>query len=221
MDETVDPHQPHPAGGQPTPQFIYFDLGNVLLQFDHDRAARQMAEVAGTTPERVWEIVFAGDLELRYERGEISTADFHEVLCRQTGTTPPLAAILNAASDIFEPNPPVISLLGQLQRNGHRLGLLSNTNDAHWSFIKTTFPDLLRAFDVIALSFELNSLKPEPGIYAQAARLAGLDPAQILFVDDRPENVSSATEARFDAIQFQGHRQLVADLVARNLGPLM
>ena len=213
MDETLDPHQRHPACDQPTPQFIYFDLGNVLLRFDHDRAARQMAEVAGTTPDRVWEVVFAGDLELRYERGEISTADFHEVFCRQTGTTPPLAAILNAASDIFEPNPSVISLLGQLQQNGHRLGLLSNTNDAHWSFIKTTFPDLPRGFEVIALSFELNSLKPEPGIYAQAARLAGLDPAQILFIDDRPENVSSATDARFDAIQFQGYRQSLALLM--------
>jgi len=221
MDETPNPQHGRPGCDRPTPQFIYFDLGNVLLRFDHDRAARQMAEIAGTTPARVWEVVFAGNLELRYERGEISTADFHEVFCQQTGTTPPLSALVDAASDIFEPNQSVISLLGQLQRNGHRLGLLSNTNDAHWSFVKDAFPELPQSFEVTALSFELKFLKPELEIYAQAVRLAGLDPARILFIDDRPENVSAAAEARLEAIQFQNHRQLVADLVARNLGPLV
>jgi putative hydrolase of the HAD superfamily len=221
MDESHAPQQGRLHGDQTTPQFIYFDLGNVLVLFDHDRAARQMAEVAGTTPARVREVVFASDLELRYERGDISTAEFHDVFCRQTGTTPPLAALVNAASDIFEPNRSVISLLGQLKHNGHRLGLLSNTNDAHWSFVKDAFPELRPSFEVIALSFELKSLKPEPEIYSQAARLAGLDPARILFIDDRQENVRSATAARFEAIHFQGHRELVADLVARNLGPLV
>ncbi len=220
MDDTHAPQHGRPAGDQTTPQFIYFDLGNVLLHFDHGRGAQQMAEVAGTTPERVQEVVFAGDLELRFERGDISTAEFHEIFCRQTGTTPPLAALVTAASDIFEPNRSVISLLGQLRQNGHRLGLLSNTNDAHWSFVKDAFPQLPPSFEVIALSFELNSLKPEPEIYSQAARLAGLDPARILFIDDRQENVSGASDARFEAIHFRGHRQLVADLVARNLGPL-
>jgi putative hydrolase of the HAD superfamily len=220
MDETLDPQHSHLASNTPTPQFIYFDLGNVLLHFDHNRAARQMAEVAGSTPERVWEVVFAGDLELRYERGDISTAEFHDFFCRQTGTTPSLSALATAASDIFEANPLVISLLGQLKHNSHRLGLLSNTNDAHWTFVKDAFPELLPSLEVIALSFELKSLKPEPEIYAQAARLARVDPARILFIDDRLENVGGAIEAGFEAIQFQSHQQLVADLVAHNLGPL-
>jgi len=220
MDETLDPQHGRQPPDQPTPQFIYFDLGNVLLHFDHGRAARQMAELAGTTPELVREVVFRSDVELRYERGDISTAEFHEIFCRQTSTSPPLAALLTAASDIFEPNRLVISLLSQLSHNGHRLGLLSNTNDAHWSFVKDTFPELTQSFELIALSFQLKSLKPEAEIYAQAARLAGVDPAGILFIDDRAENVSGAVEVGFDAIQFQGHRQLVSDLVARNLGPL-
>ena len=37
-------------------RFLYFDLGNVLLTFDQRKAARQMADVAGITPEKVWEI---------------------------------------------------------------------------------------------------------------------------------------------------------------------
>lgn len=220
MDESSRPPAHRPTRDQGAPRFIYFDLGNVLLYFDHHRAARQMAEVAGITPAAAWDAVFADDLETRYERGEISTAEFHEVFCRQTQTAPPLPALVAAASDIFEPNGPVIALLEQLHGNGHRLGLLSNTNDAHWSFVKTAFADLPGWFEVLALSFELKALKPEPAIYAQAARLADLAPAQILFIDDRPENVAGAAAAGFDSIEFQSHSQLHAELAARGLGPL-
>jgi len=200
-------------------RFIYFDLGNVLLSFDHQRAARQMAAVAGITFEEVWEVVFGSGFHLRYERGEFSTAGFHERFCRQTGSTPALEPLAAAASDIFEPIPAVITLLDQLSRAGYRLGLLSNTNDAHWSFILATFPELPRWFEVLALSFELKSLKPEPEIYRQAASLAGVAPEEILFIDDRPENVSGAVAAHFAAIHFQGYDHLVAELIARGFGP--
>lgn len=219
-NEATDPPQDGQSRDQPTPQFIYFDLGNVLLNFDHQRAARQMATVAGISPESVWEVVFATDLESRYERGDISTSEFYDLFCQQTSTAPPLADLVAAASDIFQPNGPVVSLLDQLLRQEHRLGLLSNTNDAHWSFVTAAFPALPRSFEVTALSFELKSLKPEAEIYAKAAALAGLDPSRILFIDDRPENVAGAIEAKFDAVQYQGYDQLVADLAARGVSPL-
>jgi lambda repressor-like predicted transcriptional regulator len=38
-----------------SPKFIYFDLGNVLLFFDHQRATRKIAELTGLAPELVWQ----------------------------------------------------------------------------------------------------------------------------------------------------------------------
>ena len=35
------------------PSFIYFDLGNVLLHYDEELVSRQLAEVAGTSVERI------------------------------------------------------------------------------------------------------------------------------------------------------------------------
>ena len=35
------------------PKILYFDLGKVLVEFSHERMCKQMAEVAGTTPEAV------------------------------------------------------------------------------------------------------------------------------------------------------------------------
>ena len=42
-----------------TPRFLYFDLGNVLLHFDHVLAARQMAAIAGVAHERIWDGLLA------------------------------------------------------------------------------------------------------------------------------------------------------------------
>ena len=35
------------------PEFVYFDLGNVLLFFDHGIAARSMASLIGVEPETI------------------------------------------------------------------------------------------------------------------------------------------------------------------------
>src|SRR5262245_1055504 len=86
------------------PRFLYFDLGNVLLKFDHHLAARQMGELAAAPPERVYQIVFESGLEVRYESGQLDDRQFYEAFCTQTGSQPDFKALLLAASEIFAPN---------------------------------------------------------------------------------------------------------------------
>ena len=195
------------------PRFIYFDLGNVLINFDHHRAARQMAEVAGVSEQLVWKIVFESDLELEYERGAISTREFYEAFCTRTGSRPDYDALLWAASDIFELNDGIVPLLSQLRAAGHRLGILSNTNESHWKFITDgRFPIVQDFFERYALSYEMRSAKPDLASYKIAAEVAGVAPEEIFFTDDRIENVESARIARFDATQFTGVEALRAEL---------
>ena len=70
------------------PRFLYFDLGNVILHFDHRVAARQIAELTELPEQRVWDVLFAGGLELRYEAGELDDCRFYEEFCRLTGARP-------------------------------------------------------------------------------------------------------------------------------------
>ena len=57
------------------PRMILFDLGNVLLTFDHRLSCRQMAEVAGVSEQQVWKIVFDEGLQRRFEGGELGGMD--------------------------------------------------------------------------------------------------------------------------------------------------
>lgn len=217
-------HPPNPAPQPlipsvlPTPQFLYFDLGNVLLFFDHPKAARQMAALAGMTQAEVWSIVFDSDMEMRYERGEIDCRAFYDEFCQRTNSAPDFALLKHAAAEIFEPNHAVIELVRGLHAAGHRLGVLSNTCAAHWEYcIDGRYPFLNDCFETYALSYELKSMKPDQHIYTRAAELAGLAPQHLFFVDDRPENVAGAKMAGYDAVEFNSPAELERQLQERGL----
>lgn len=202
---------------------LYFDLGNVLLYFSHERACRQMAAVA-STPEReitvtdVRRVVFESGLEDLYETGELTTAEFYVQFCRQTGTRPELDRLMRAASDIFWPNESVLALVSGLRAAGYRLGLLSNTNEVHWEFVASgRYEQLPGAFDVLALSYQMGTMKPRREIFEQAAALAGVPPSEIVYTDDRPEHVAAAREVGYDAVQFTDTSALVAELRRRGI----
>ena len=200
------------------PKFIYFDLGNVLLFFDHHLAARQMAAIAGITEELAWQTVFEGALENDYEAGKISSQDFHGYFCRVTRSQPDFEPLLHAASNIFELNMAIVPLVVHLARARYPLGILSNTNEAHWRIVNDGRYTLIRDyFPIAALSFEIGVMKPDPRIYLSAAELAGVAPHEIFYTDDREENVAGAMAAGYDAVLFRDARQLASDLRQRNL----
>ena len=200
------------------PRFLYFDLGNVLLHFDHHLAARQMAQVAGVSEERVWEVVFAGDLEARYESGQIGDREFHELFSRATDTRPDFDALVLAGSDIFTPNVSIFPVVAALAAAGYRLGILSNTCPGHWAYCAGgRYGVIARGFEVYALSYQLGACKPSPQVFAAAARLAGVAPREIFFVDDIAGHVAAACAAGFDAVQYSTTPRLVAELRARGL----
>lgn len=210
-------HRPPTPEFRP-PRFLYFDLGNVLLHFDHRRAARQMAEVAGVPAERVWGVVFASGLEHRYEAGELATAEFYEIFCCETNSRPDYGALAAAAGDLFEVNAPVVELLSRLSGAGHRLGLLSNTCELHWNhFASGRYPPIPEAFHAVVLSYRAKAMKPDARIYAHAAELAGVAPNEIFFVDDVAGHVAGAKAFGFDAVQYTSPEALVAELENRGV----
>lgn len=209
------------------PQLLYFDLGNVLLAFSHDRMCRQMADVAGTSPERISEVVFGTDdsaVQWQYEVGRITTDDYYEGICRQLGSRPDRSRLEHAACDIFEPIDATSNLVQALAATGQRLAILSNCNLLHWRFVTDGRFPLLRGastagspFAWCVTSFEAGSMKPDRRIYDVAIERAGVPPESIFFVDDRPENVAAARAAGIDAVEYENPAKLVDDLRRRGV----
>ena len=197
------------------PKFVYFDLGKVLVDFTVERMCRQMAEAAGTSPEEIHRVLFSDGLELRYERGLISTEEFYEEFCRRIGRRVDFQSLAQAAADIFTWKPETAALAVHLRQAGYRLGILSNTSPLHWEHCLRRYCVLRETFSVYALSYRVGHLKPAPEIYQAAVQLADCPPEEIFFVDDHLPNVEGARAVGLDAVQYTGPAELAAELRRR------
>jgi glucose-1-phosphatase len=183
---------------------------------------RQMAEVAGVTPEIIAQTILptAGksDLQWKLESGAIDADAYYEEFCQALGKRPPRAPLELAACDIFAVIPETRQLVERLAAAGNRMAVLSNTNLVHWQFVTDgRFPHINECFLPPLLSCVAKTMKPDAEIYRIAIEGAQVEPDEVFFVDDRAENVAGAQAVGIDAVRFTTPEQLIADLKRRKV----
>ena len=177
-------------------EFIYFDLGHVLVSFDPAIACRNLADMLSLEIEPVRHAVYESGLQDRFEHGEISGEEFVAGIRERLGLRAeqmPFGQTLDAASDMFTPIDSMAEVLELVRDGGLRVGLLSNTCHAHWDWIcrQPYFVNEF-SFDATVLSYEVGAMKPAAAIYAVAEEASGIAANRLLFLDDKPENVEAA-----------------------------
>ena len=200
-----------------TPEFIYFDLGNVLLYFSRERQFQQMADVLGVSAEEVGRIVEQNDLMYGCETGKISPEQAHAIFCNAAGQDCKFAALCQAGSNIFELNSSMVPLITQLSRTGHRLGILSNTSASHWEYCRQHFAILRDCFEKNILSYEVGTMKPQRAIYQAAIDATGVPAAKIFYTDDLEPNIQGGVECGMDAVLYTDAPTLINAMRQRNL----
>jgi len=207
-------------------KFIFFDMGKVLLEFDHQRLIDQVATLAKISSKEMEQILFhpPHDLENRFERGELNPIQFHKSLCEVADCEVEIGDLMHAVADIFWLNTPIVHVLAQLRGINFPMAILSNTCQAHWDFAKIRFAAIGQLFDDRVLSYEEKSMKPDAKIYQSAIKLAKqaieCDTNEIFFVDDKQENVDAARAAGMQAELFVSVRCL-SDQLRRGGVPIV
>ncbi len=157
----------------PEIEFIYFDLGNVLISFDPEITCRNLAERVGVKVERARAAIYDSGLQDRFEHGEVSGEQYADTVRADLGLSAeqmPTAALLDAISEMFTP----IESMREIVRDAadHRkTGILSNTCHAHWDWIhRQNWSVMDGGFVAAVLSFEVGAMKPDPKIFQIAAK---------------------------------------------------
>lgn len=193
---------------------IFFDLGNVLIFFSHQKMCEQVAAYCDLDLNFVKTMLDQyGD---PHERGHINSQTLFDECSRLSQKKLNFEMLMNSLSDIFEPNDPVISIAHELKRKGHRLFLLSNTCDAHFNFALSQFP-FLKSFDGYVLSYEVGARKPEKKIYEKALEIAGCRKDECFYTDDILPYVETARSLEIDAEQYKTPHDLVDHLTSRKI----
>jgi FMN phosphatase YigB (HAD superfamily) len=184
------------------PEVVVFDLGKVLVDFDYTRAARRIA-AQGTLPgEQVQEIIDHSPLLVRFETGAINRHQFFAEVCRVTGFRGTLEEFARFFADIFTPIEPMVQLHARLRQRHVPTFIFSNTNDLAVGHIRSSFP-FFSQFEGYVLSYEHGFMKPHVGLYEVLERVTGRKGPQILYLDDRLENVQAGAARGWQVIHHQ------------------
>jgi HAD superfamily hydrolase (TIGR01509 family) len=186
----------------PIPSVVIFDLGKVLVDFDYTRAGQRIAAFGSVLPEVVRQFIDHSPLLVRYETGLISTTEFFAAVREATHFRGTAAEFAAAFADIFTPLAEMIALHAALRARGIPTYILSNTNDLAIAHIRRSYP-FFANFDGYVLSYEVGAMKPDAAIYLTAEKLAGKCGAEILFLDDRADNIAAATARGWQVIHHQ------------------
>ena len=187
-------------------EFVYFDLGNVLAKFDVERACNNVALRFGVDPANVRHSLWTSGAQDRFEHGHEDDDSFAEIVRQSLGIAKDQAVtreLMNLLSDMFEPIQEMEPVVEEVRRSAIPHGILSNTCIAHWRWLmEANYPALQGPFDRIVLSYEIGVMKPSLAIYHHAQTVAAVDPAAILFFDDRVDNVEAALACGWQAYMF-------------------
>ncbi len=200
-----------------SPEFIYFDLGNVLLYFSRERQFKQMAHALGISAQEVSQIVEQNDLMHRCETGKITSKEAHAIFCEAAQSKCSFESLFRASGDIFEMNVSILPLITQLVRNGYRIGILSNTSANHWEYCIDHFSILRDFFQETILSYEVGVMKPHKKIYQAAIETAGVSAEKIFYADDLNPNVEGASRCGIDAVLYTNTTSLAERMRSKGI----
>jgi HAD superfamily hydrolase (TIGR01509 family) len=175
-----------------TPKIIVFDLGKVLVDFDYSIAIPRIAAHSTLSVAGIKTFFFQSHLLADYESGRMTRLEFFEQARQVTGFRGTMEEFGEFFADIFTAIPPMIELHAELHRRGIPTYIFSNTNDLAIEHVRRSFP-FFRNFDGYIFSYEVKAMKPDPKIYEALEKLTGRRGAEILYLDDRPENVAGGT----------------------------
>lgn len=194
-------------------KFVFFDLGNVLVHFDHNIAAQNVAKLAGCDSALAKEVIFTSGLQDKLETGLVTSDEFASTIVQQLGCELHCEALLEAISNIFRPNEGILLLLEQLKEAGVPMAVLSNTCEPHWRWLlRQNWPVMEGWFEFYILSYEARSMKPDAGIYQLSEQRSGRRPEHLFFTDDRADNVAAARARGWTTHQFTTTERLADEL---------
>ena len=184
------------------PKAVVFDLGKVLLDFDYSILVHRMAPRSRMSEAELNQLLNQAPLLLRYETGALSTPEFFDEVQSASGFNGSIEEFTAFFADIFTPIEPMIALHAQLRSRGVPTYIFSNTNDIAIVHIRRTFA-FFADFDGYVLSYEHSAMKPDAPLYAVVEGITGLREADLLYIDDRHENITAGAARGWNAILHQ------------------
>lgn len=193
---------------------IIFDIGNVLASFrwkdlfaDLGYAGEKFDRIAAAT-------VLHPTMWSEFDRSLMTDEEIiAKCIAREPEYEAEIRLIFEKTELLVEEYAYSCEWIKSLKKRGYHVYLLSN-------YGKTAFEaarehgrlSFLPLVDGAVISYEVQIVKPEPGIYRALLDKYNLKPEECVFLDDRADNIEMAKEFGLHGVIVTGHKQASEEL---------
>ncbi len=194
---------------------VIFDIGNVLAHFRWEDVFRETLGLCGQDFSEVADATVRAGVWNEFDRSLmtdeeivnicVSRAPQHEEVIRRF--------FRECTGDLIRDFDYSYGWLKGLKDRGYKVYILSNYGNTSFNAcIREGHLRFLELVDGRVISYEVQKVKPEPEIYEEILSKYALDPAECVFIDDRPENIEGAEKAGIRGIVFTDFKKAEAEL---------
>ncbi len=173
---------------------VVFDYGMVLSVAQPHSALEEMAAICGLPldvfDKAYWKYRLAYDRDLTANEYWKKTMDLADV--NLNGAQIAKLALVDGEG-WSHLNPVSVNWVRQLHSAGLQLAVLSNMPPEVKEYLVGHL-EIFSYFQHLIFSCDVHQVKPEPGIYQHCIDVLQLSPHEVLFLDDKPQNVDAAAD---------------------------
>ena len=198
-----------------TVQAVIFDIGNVLTEWQpeafYDRTIGPLRRKA------LFDAVDLHKMNLDIDAGALFRETIYDWADRHPDWRPEIRWWYDRWIELASPRiEGSIALLRALRTKA--VPVFALTNFGKYSFDEALPKlDFLAEFDRLYVSGRMGVVKPDPRIYAMVEADCAIPPGQLLFVDDKPENIAAAAVRGWQTHLFTHWQLWAARLVDERL----
>jgi len=189
---------------------VVFDLGGVYFTSGTETALRRLSLKYHIPLKKVRD-AYLTRLRKKYPTTEKELYKIWNSLKKDFGVGETPEELDRVDLDGYVPQEKTISVLRKLRSDGVRVLYLSDNTIDRVRFLNGKY-GFLDDFDGGVFSFDIRSCKPDVRMYQTLLKKFKLNSCEVVFIDDRKENLLPARKLRMRVIQFKNQRQLRRDL---------
>ena len=195
---------------------IVFDLGGVIVNVKNESETPLYSLFTNYPGGNNTEGLLNSGLLRGFETGRISVEEFFTEVSNLSNLEISLDDFKRGLNNMIGPGDESIEEIVKDLSGKYETALFSNANEVHFRYIESHFP-LVKTFNHTILSYEIGAVKPDKEAYEKLLSITGYRAEDHLFIDDRIENISAASELGIEVILFKSVLRLKRELNARGI----
>lgn len=193
---------------------VIFDIGNVLASFRWKELFQDLGFTGKSFDCIAKATVLHPTMWNEFDRSLMSD---EEIIARCIERTPEyekeIRRLFETTAGLVEEYPYSYEWIRGLKEQGYKVYLLSNYGKTSYEAARDNHRlSFLPLVDGGVISYEVQLVKPEPGIYQALLQKYNLKPEECIFLDDKPENIEAAKALGFHGIVVESRTQAEEEL---------